>query len=161
MSEPVIEENQVVSFTYRILDQEGVTLEQSDVPLEYIHGVSDTMFPAVESALHNKRIGDTVEVSLPPQQGFGDYNPELVFTEHIESVSREFRWVGATPTFENERGEKMKFTVREIEGDRLTVDANHPFAGKTVTFRVKVMQVRSASDAELRNTRAQVHVGLR
>ena len=88
-------------------------------------------------------------MDLPPVNGFGEYNPDLVFTDHIDNVPHEFRWVGATPTFETERGEVMELTVSKIEGDQLTVDANHPFAGKTVTLGIKVVNVRPASDAEL------------
>lgn len=151
MSEELIEKSKVVTFTYQILDEQGTIVEHSDMPMEYIHGVSGTMYPKVEWTLQGKTIGNTVEVDLPPQEGFGEYNPDLVFTDHIDNVPQEFRWVGATPAFENERGEVMEFTVSKIEGDQLTVDANHPFAGKTVTFRIKVVNVRPASDAELRD----------
>ncbi|MCI0507942.1 MAG: hypothetical protein L0Z73_17790 [Gammaproteobacteria bacterium] len=103
----------------------------------------------MEKALNGKSAGETIEVILPPQDGFGAHDPNLTFTDHIDNVPQEFRWVGARPAFENENGEVMELLVSKIEGDQLTVDANHPFAGKTVTFRIKIVAVRKASDAEL------------
>lgn len=107
------------------------------------------MYPKVEQALEGKLAGEMVEVKLPPKDGFGEHDPSLTFTDQIDNVPEEFRWVGARPAFEDENGEVMELVVSKIEGDQLTVDANHPFAGKTVTFRVKVVNVRKASDAEL------------
>lgn len=139
----------IVTFTYQILDEQGNIMEHSDLPMEYIHGVSGTMYPKVEKALNGKSAGETIEVILPPEDGFGARDPSLTFTDHIDNVPHEFRFVGARPAFENENGEVMELVVSKIEGDQLTVDANHPFAGQTVTFRIKIVDVRRASDAEL------------
>lgn len=148
MRESISNKN-VVTFTYQILDEDGNIVEHSDVPMEYIHGVSGAMYPKVEQALEGKVVGDTVEVVLSPKDGFGEHDPNLTFTDHIDNVPQEYRWVGAKPAFENESGEVMELVVSKIEGDQLTVDANHPLAGKTVTFRIKVLDVRKASVAEL------------
>lgn len=149
MSQQAVSKNSVVTFTYQILDEQGEIMEHSDVPMEYIHGVSGTMYPKVEQAMEGKRTGDIVEIALPPKDGFGEHDPNLTFTDHIDNVPEEFRWVGAKPTFESETGESMELVVSKIEGDQLTVDANHPFAGKTVTFRMKVVNVREATAADI------------
>lgn len=148
MRESISNKN-VVTFTYQILDEDGNIVEHSDVPMEYIHGASGAMYPKVEQALEGKVVGVTVEVVLSPKDGFGEHDPNLTFTDHIDNVPQEYRWVGAKPAFENESGEVMDLLVSKIEGDQLTVDANHPLAGKTVTFRIKVLDVRKASAAEL------------
>ncbi|WP_455196854.1 FKBP-type peptidyl-prolyl cis-trans isomerase [Kaarinaea lacus] len=148
MRESISNKN-VVTFTYQILDEDGNIVEHSDVPMEYIHGASGAMYPKVEQALEGKVVGVTVEVVLSPKDGFGEHDPNLTFTDHIDNVPQEYRWVGAKPAFENESGEVMELLVSKIEGDQLTVDANHPLAGKTVTFRIKVLDVRKASAAEL------------
>ena len=62
----IITRHSVVNFTYRIVNQQGDVAEQSDIPLEYIHGVDNQMFEKVEQALEGKTVGDTVEVQLPP-----------------------------------------------------------------------------------------------
>ena len=149
MSPHVISENCIVAFTYQILDEQGEIMEHSDVPMEYIHGVSGTMYSKVEQAMGGKRAGDMVEVTLPPKDGFGEYDPNLTFTDHIDNMPEEYRWVGAKPTFDNEAGGSMELVVSKIEGDQLTVDANHPFAGKAVTFRMKIVNVREATQADL------------
>jgi len=149
MSQHEITRNKVVTFTYQILDEQGTIMEHSDMPMDYIHGVSGTMYPKVEQAMEGKIAGDIVEIVLPPKDGFGEHDPNLAFTDNIENVPEEFRWVGAKPTFENETGEMMELEVTKIEDDQLTVDANHPFAGKTVTFRMKVVGVREATAADL------------
>ncbi len=145
-----IQKNAVVSFIYRILDQQGQVFEQSDLPMDYIHGIDNPMFEKVERCLENKGIGDKVVVELTPEEGFGPYNPKLTFTDKLENVPPEFRHVGARPTLEKEDGETVEFYVSRVENGEVTVDANHPLAGQTVTFHITVTGVRQASDEELR-----------
>lgn len=149
MSQDIIEKNKVVAMTYRIIDESGNVAEQSDIPVEYIHGVSDTMFEKVEQALLGKQVGDTVEVELSPEEGFGPHQPDLTFTDKLENVPPEFRFVGARPSFENEYGDVKEFVVSKIEDGKLTVDSNHPFAGQTVKFIIDVVGVRDATEVEL------------
>ena len=149
MSEQIVKQNKVVSITYRILDELGEVVEQSDIPVDYIHGGDNDMFPKVEKALEGKAVGDTVEVVLPPEEGFGQRDPNMTFTDDIDNVPPEYRYVGARPMFQNEHGEEIEFVVSKIENGELTVDGNHPFAGKTMTFKVDVVAVRDASEKEL------------
>jgi FKBP-type peptidyl-prolyl cis-trans isomerase SlyD len=142
--------NKLVTLTYRITDAEGRLLEQYDTPISYLHGGHSGMFEPVERALEGKRVGDVVEVSLAPAEGFGEHDPNLTFTDSIENVPHEFRHVGAEVEMQNDHGDTHKFIVSRIENGRLTVDGNHPFAGKTVMFRVEIQSVRDASPEELR-----------
>jgi len=151
MTQTRIGRHKVVSFTYQILDDEGNIAEHSDVPMEYIHGhhLGNAMYPKVEQALEGKTVNEVVEVVLPPKDGFGEYDPGLAFTDDIDNVPKEFHWVGARPAFENGKGEVVEFEVSKIENGQLTVDGNHPFAGKTVTFRITVVSIRQATEADL------------
>ncbi len=139
---------QVVYVTYVIQDEQGLVLEQSDLPVGYVHGVAGPLFPQIERALAGKSPGDSVEVTLSPKQAFGPHRPELTFTDDLDNVPDEFRYVGAQVAMENERGEPHTFTVSHIGNGKLTVDGNHPFAGKTLRYRVKVDSVREATKAE-------------
>lgn len=139
----------VVSFTYVILDEEGRVLEQSDLPMSYIHGVDGKMYPKVEQSMSGAQVGDEVEVVLTPAEGFGDPNPELTYVEKLENVPPEYRRIGAEAMFENEDGETITMKVIKIEDDELTLDANHPFAGKTVKFRITVVGLREATPQEI------------
>ncbi len=150
MAEAVVGNNKAVYITYSILDERGEVMEQSDVPIGYVHGADSGLFEQVEEALTGARVGDRVEVTLPPEQGFGPHDPNLTFTDDIENVPPEYRYVGAEVEFQNERGESKTFRVSRIENGKLTVDANHPFAGKTVRFVVTVVAVRDATPEEIR-----------
>ena len=126
----------VVSFTYVILDKQGGVLEQSDLPMSYIHGVDGKMYPKVESALTGARVGDEIEV-------------ELMYIENLENVPPEYRRIGAEAMFQNEDGETITMKVTKIEDGELTLDANHPFAGMTVIFKITVVALRQATLQEI------------
>lgn len=145
----IVKKNKVVSVTYSIVDDSGEVLEQSDLPVDYLHGVDGKLFPKVEAALEGKTIGDGVEVTLPPEEAFGEPDPGLIFVDELENAPPEFRVIGAKPTFENADGESIEMTVTKIEDGKITIDGNHPFAGKTITFHVKVAAIRDAMPDEL------------
>ncbi len=147
-----ITRNKAVQFTYSITDDQGNVVEQVDLPVHYVHGASSMgLIERVERAMEGKMTGDKVEVDLPPAEGFGDYDPELTFTDDIENVPPQFRKIGAQVEMANAEGESKTFIVAKIDGDKLTVDGNHPLAGKVATFRVKILEVRDATADEIRN----------
>ena len=158
MTEQRIAPTKLVTLTYRISDTEGRVLEQNDMPVSYLHGGYSDMFEKVERALEGKAAGDVVEVTLAPNEGFGEHNANLTFTDDIENVPPEFRRIGAEVQMENELGEPRNFIVTKIENGQLTVDCNHPFAGKTVRFHIEVMSVRDATAEELQQARAASNV---
>lgn len=143
-----ITKNKVVDITYLIKDESG-TIEQNDVPVSYLHGMQGDLIPALEQALDGQQVGDSIEVVVPSSEGFGEHDPDLTFTDNIDNVPQEYRQIGAQAQFQNESGESKTFTVSKIDGEQITLDGNHPFAGKTVTFVVKVKAIRDASEQEL------------
>lgn len=151
MSVPIVSKHKVVAVTYSIIDESGVILEQSDIPMYYVHGGRNDMFPDVESALDGCGPGDSVEVVLPPDKAFGHHDPSMTVTDDIANVPPQFRQVGAEVQMQNDRGETRSFFVSRIEGDTLTIDGNHPFAGKTLTYALIVADIRDASEEEKRN----------
>ncbi|MGB5729701.1 MAG: peptidylprolyl isomerase [Thiogranum sp.] len=148
MSDPVVSKHKVVAITYSIIDESGAILEQSDVPVYYVHGGPNDIFPDIEAALDDCTLGDSIEVVLPPEKAFGYHDKSMTFTDDIANVPPEFRRVGAEVEMKNERGETRSFFVSKIEADKLTVDGNHPFAGKTLTYAVTVADIRDASEEE-------------
>jgi FKBP-type peptidyl-prolyl cis-trans isomerase SlyD len=146
-----IAHGKVGTFTYVILDTDGKVLEQSDLPMSYIHGVDGKMFPKVEAAMTGARVGDKVEAMLTPADGFGEHDSDMTMTDDVENVPPEYRHVGAEALFENEDGETITMFVTEIEDDQVTLDGNHPFAGKTVIFRLTVIGIRDATPQELQS----------
>lgn len=151
MTEERVARNKVVYVTYSIIDQSGSVFEQSDVPIGYVHGGNSPLFEKIEMALDGHRIGDKVEVSLDPAEGFGPHDPNLTFTDDIDNVPHEFRRVGAEAELQNEQGESMVFRVSRIADGKLTLDGNHALAGQTVTFVVNVANIRDANMDEIVN----------
>jgi len=146
-----IRKNKYVSLTYTITDETGDTLERIDLPINYIHGRDSQLIEKVERALEGHSHGDQVNVSISPEEGFGEHQTELTFADDIANVPPQFQHIGAEVEFQNDKGETKIFRVIRIEDGRLTVDGNHPFAGKTIIYNIRVEDVREASMDELAN----------
>jgi len=151
MSNAIIKQDQFVSLVYTITDNAGEVLERIDSPIEYIHGRDSQVIKKVEIALEGKKQGDVVKVSLSAEDGFGEYQEELTFTDELDNVPAQFHQIGAEVEFQNDYGETRIFRVVKIEGDKLTVDGNHPFAGKTIIYNIEVSEIREATAEELEN----------
>lgn len=149
MSEQKVEDNKVVSVTYVIVDETGAVLEQYDMPISYVHGPNSNMYPKVAQALEGASEGDEIEVTLSPAEGFGERDPSLTFSDALDNVPPEYRHLGAEATFQNEQGETVTMTVVKIENGKIELDGNHPFAGKSVTFKLRVKEIRDATEAEV------------
>ena len=148
--EQTVSMHKVVTFTYVIQDgTDEQILEQSDLPMSYLHGVDGKMYPSAERAMEGAKVGDVIAVSLSPEEGFGYPDPELMHVEKVEAVPDEYCRLGAEATFENEEGESISMTVTKIKNGEVTLDANHPFAGKTVIFRMTVVGIRAATADEV------------
>jgi FKBP-type peptidyl-prolyl cis-trans isomerase SlyD len=107
------------------------------------------LFEKIEQALQDCLVGDTVRVSLTPEEGFGPHDENLTYTDDIENVPPEFRRIGAEVEMMNDQGDARKFTVTRIEDGKLTVDGNHPLAGKIIVFNIKVVEIRDATPDEI------------
>mgnify|MGYP005865959853 CR=1 FL=1 len=145
MSEQRIAPNKLVAITYSIKDEAGELLEHSDMPISYIHGGRSDLFEKIEAALEGRQQGETVEVTLSPEEGFGQRDPSLTFTDDLDNVPEQYREIGAEVEMQKDQGESRIFHVTNIENGRLTVDGNHPFAGKTLVFTVKIIDIRDAT----------------
>lgn len=150
MTAEPIRKDKVVSVTYTLINQRGEVFEQSDVPVSYLHGRQSGLFEMVEHQLEGRQAGDSIEVTLTPEEGFGARDPGLTFTDDLENIPPERRYIGAQLEAQNAKGEVLTFLVTAIQNGKLTVDANHPLAGQTVRFRVTVRDVRPATAEELK-----------
>jgi FKBP-type peptidyl-prolyl cis-trans isomerase SlyD len=147
----VIGKDKVVTVTYRIATEDGETLEQVDTPVSYLHGRDSGLFEKVEAALEGKAVGDRVSATLSAEEGFGAWDPQKTFSDAIENVPPEYRKLGAIAEFVNEAGESLQMTVSHVDAGTVTLDGNHPLAGKTIVFHVRVVDVRNATADEIRN----------
>jgi FKBP-type peptidyl-prolyl cis-trans isomerase SlyD len=146
-----IKKDKYVSLTYTITDDAGETLERIELPISYIQGRDSQVIERVSQALEGHVVGDTVSVRLSPAEGFGESQPELMFTDDLDNVPPQFHRIGAEVEFQNDRGEMKVFRVCKIENGKLTVDGNHPLAGKNITYNITIQAVRDATMEELSN----------
>jgi len=137
-----------VSLTYRISDDRGNVLEQTDLPVGYIYGGKNQLIGGMDDAVTGKQAGEQIDFLLSPETGFGLHDPNLTFTDRIENVPPEFRFVGAEVPMQSESGDVRTFYVTRVEGGELTVDGNHPFAGKTLVVHIEILDVRDATQEE-------------
>jgi len=149
MTDQTIKNGKLVSLTYSICDQSGGVLEQSDLPVSYIHGGRTELIGGMDRAVAGKRAGDSVQFELEPNQGAGPHDPNLTCTDDVDNVPTQFRHVGAEVRMQGESGDVKTFYVTKIENGQLTLDANHPLAGKNLRVAVKIREVRDPTPQEL------------
>lgn len=143
MPKEIIQPGKFVSLTYRISDADENLLEQNDIPVNYIHSGEKELIGGMDRAVLGKAAGDLVEMDVSPEEGFGEADPNLTFTDDLENVPPQFHQVGAEVEMKNESGDVKTFYVTKIEDGKLTVDGNHPLAGKNLKIRVKILEVRA------------------
>ena len=148
MAKEIISNGKYVSLTYTILDDQNNVVEQHDLPIGFVYGSDTELIGGMDRALKGKAAGDSVEVSIPPDDAFGPYNPSMTYTDDLENVPPEYRRLGAEVQMQNEGGEAKTFYVSRIEDGKLTVDGNHPLAGKTLQVKIKILEVRDAKTGE-------------
>jgi len=141
----------VVSLQYELTDGDGNLLEKTNDPVSYLHGGYDGIFPAVEEMLHGKNVGDRCRVEMQPDDAFGEYEhdlvrvePRSVFPSNVE-VGMQFE--GGAEGDDDE--DYMLYTVVEVTDKEVTVDGNHPLAGKALNFDCTITGVRPATPEEL------------
>ena len=142
--------NKFVELTYRIIDQtNGEVIEQVEEPLGYVQGDNTLLFNQITKELEGKSVGDEVEILLKAEDAFGPKLDELIFTDDINNVPLEYRFIGAAVTMQNDKGGTKDFIVSSIEDGKLTIDGNHPLAGIDIIFYVEVLSVRDATADEI------------
>lgn len=146
-----IAKNKFVSLTYTITDETDEVVERIDLPVPLILGYNSQLIEQIETALIGKKTGDTVSVELSAEEGFGPHQPELMFTDDLQNVPEEFQRIGAEVQMQNDQGETKEFRVVSIENGKLTVDGNHPLAGKAITYNITITEVREPTPEEMAN----------
>ncbi len=152
-----IAKDTVVSLKYELKDSEGTLLEKTNDPVSYLHGGYDGIFPAVEEMLHGKDVGDRCAVQMQPDDAFGEYDHDLVRVEPRSlfpaNVAVGMQFEGGAEGDDDE--DYMLYTVVEVTDQEVTVDGNHPLAGKALSFDCTVTGVRAATKEEITHGHVQ------
>ncbi|MBD8524491.1 FKBP-type peptidyl-prolyl cis-trans isomerase [Pseudomarimonas arenosa] len=140
----------VASFHYTLTNDQGDVVDSSSGrdPLVYLHGAGNIV-AGLEKAMEGRAAGDKFEVAVPPEQGYGLRDEQLV-----QQVPREaFQGVDTIEVGMHFQASGphgvASVEVTEVNEQVVTVDANHPLAGQTLHFAIEVMDVRQAQPEEL------------
>ena len=138
--------NKVVTISYELSESGKGKLE--DGTLDYLHGFKNLM-PALEKFLTDKKEGFSGKVEMGPRDAFGEFSEDMVMTISKDQLEKpEEMQVGMQIELESEEG-VIPALVTAINPDSIVVDGNHPYAGKTLTFDIKVQAIRDATAEEL------------
>ena len=146
-----VSEQKVVTMNYEVADDQGQLIDRSEEggPLAYIHG-NGQLIPGLETALEGRGKGDKIAVDVPPEQGYGERDEEgvqiVARNQFDDSVEIE---VGMQFEAEDDDEGHQIVTVAAVDGENITLDTNHPLAGKNLRFKVEILDVRDASTEEL------------
>ncbi|VAW77609.1 FKBP-type peptidyl-prolyl cis-trans isomerase SlyD [hydrothermal vent metagenome] len=141
-------QNRVIRLRFRATDSATGELLQYGDDLVYLHGGYGGAFPKVEQALQGHWVGDRVTINLMPEEGYGAYQSELVLTLPGSEFSDAELEIGEAVDGQLADGRCMTFTVTAIHHGQITLDGNHPFAGKRLNFEFEVLAIRESIEAE-------------
>ena len=145
-----VAKNTVVSIDYTLTDEAGAVLDssQGQAPLAYIHGAGN-IIPGLEEALEGKQAGEQVTVSVTPEKGYGARNEAMTqkVPRNMFDTRQEIK-PGMRFHAQSEQGTHT-VTVTAVDEENVTVDGNHPLAGKVLNFDVNIVEVRAATEDEL------------
>jgi FKBP-type peptidyl-prolyl cis-trans isomerase SlyD len=153
VSEVTIQPNTHVTIDYELRDEDGDLLDASEgddgEPIRYVHGYG-MLVPGLEAALVGLRMGDEREVVVPAEAGYGEYDESLVLEVKRDQLPDPTGVeVGDEFVAESPDGDEIAMNVIEVHPDHVLVDANHPLAGMTLRYVVRVREVREATGEEI------------
>ncbi|MGE5215512.1 MAG: FKBP-type peptidyl-prolyl cis-trans isomerase [Chloroflexota bacterium] len=141
----VVKDGLMVSLEYTLKSPDGKVLETSKgrEPLKYIHG-QKMMIPGLERELTGMKVGAEKHVTVKPEDAYGKIDPNAVHEFPKEKIPANALKVGAVLAARSPDGTVVPMTVREIKEKTVVMDLNHPMAGKTLVFDVKVVDIQPA-----------------
>jgi FKBP-type peptidyl-prolyl cis-trans isomerase SlyD len=145
-----IEKGRVVRMHYTLRDESGTTIESSGgrEPLTYLHGFGH-IISGLEKSLEGAQAGLRTSVTVLPQDAYGEKDPQSVIRAPREDFPEGLELEPGVEVQADTPDGPITFTVVAIEGGEAVLDANHPLAGKKLTFDVEVLDVREATADEV------------
>lgn len=146
-----IADQKIVTLDYTLKDDEDTLIDSSEGQGDfvYLHGARNIV-AGLESALVGKEVGDEVCVAVKPEEGYGERDEDLLQTVPSDMFEEGTDMsVGMQFHAQSPEEEMMIVTIVEIDGDEVIVDGNHPLAGVSLNFKVKVVEIRDATEEEI------------
>jgi FKBP-type peptidyl-prolyl cis-trans isomerase SlyD len=145
----IVENKKVVSFHYTLRNADGEQLETSrdKQAMSYLHGVRN-IIPGLEKAMAGKAIGDEFEVTLAPEEAYGERKPNSIQRIPAKRFNNAKRLQPGQAVSIQTRQGQMQGVVVKVGRFNIDVDINHPLAGQTLTFEIEITDIRDASEEE-------------
>nr|WP_320010768.1 peptidylprolyl isomerase [uncultured Desulfobulbus sp.] len=137
-----ISQGKTVAITYTLTLDNGEVVDTNvdDEPLSYVQGDEQLIF-GLEQALEGKQAGDSMKVSIQPEDGYGTVNEEALIEVPVDQLPEEGRQPGAMLTAVGPQGQEIQGVVKSLNETTATVDFNHPLAGEVLHFDVTIVSV--------------------
>jgi FKBP-type peptidyl-prolyl cis-trans isomerase SlyD len=141
----VVADDLVVSLAYTLRDDEGELIDSApdEEPLEYIQGYGQ-IITGLEDEIYGMSLGDEKDLIIAPENAYGEYDPEASQVAPLDAFPQEMELeIG------DDAEDPIEGFIADIYDDSVLLDFNHPLAGETLHFHVKVVGLREASAEEL------------
>jgi FKBP-type peptidyl-prolyl cis-trans isomerase SlyD len=158
MTNPTAVADDVVVEIEYTLTVEGEILDSSEAegPLAYLHG-HDNIVPGLEKELSGKKVGESVSVTVSPEEGYGRYDEEAAAHVPREEIPADVPIEeGVEIIMEDEDGSVMAAMITWVGADEVKLDFNHPLAGRELGFEVKVVGLREPTEEEMEHGHAHM-----
>ncbi|NLE59118.1 MAG: peptidylprolyl isomerase [Planctomycetes bacterium] len=146
-----------LAYTLKLDDEEIIDSSDGDDPIQFVQGLGQIV-PGLERALVGLAVGDELDVAVAPADGYGEVDPDAFEELPLDAFSSE---VDLEPGMElqvsDESGEVYDAYVSEVRENSVVLDFNHPLAGETLNFHVKVIDLRHATPEELAHGHVHHH----
>jgi FKBP-type peptidyl-prolyl cis-trans isomerase 2 len=133
-----------IEYTLRLEDKAVIDTNVGSEPLTYVHG-SDQIIPGLQKGLEGMRIGESKQVTIKPEEGYGAVNPKDFVEVKKEQVPQDALTVGAQLEGRDDSGRPFYARVVEVKNQTVVLDLNHPLAGKILFFEVKILDIQETS----------------
>jgi len=145
-----VEHGIIVKLEYTLqIEDELVESTEEDGPIEFLQGYGE-IIPGLESALYGMQVGDEKEITVDPEDGYGEYDGDAFEEVPLEIFPEDMDLSLGMPVelYDEDADETVEGFIAEIRTDTVVVDLNHPLAGETLNFHVKVVGLRDATAEE-------------
>jgi FKBP-type peptidyl-prolyl cis-trans isomerase 2 len=129
-----------IEYTLKLDDGTQADSNVGEPPLVYQQGANQIL-PALEQALAGLAVNDTKHVTISPKDGYGDVDPKNVKQVDLAEIPEAARKVDAVLIGVDADGNQVPVRVQKVEAEKVTLDLNHPLAGRTLTFDVKILKI--------------------
>jgi len=138
-----IQDGDTVALNFKLTFDDGTAVDSNDgmEPVEFVQG-EGILLPAIEAALLGKVAGDNIQMSIPPEEGYGFADPSQIQQVDIADIPDEARHAGGVMTAIDDAGEQQVVMVVGVNDDKAEIDFNHPYAGRTLCYDVDVVSVK-------------------